>query len=294
MTLVTFLQLLINATLLGGIYSAVALGFSLVWGIMNLVNIAHGSFIILGAYITWALFEDHHLDPFLTIPISMVALFVLGYCLQRFVINYVIRAPQLSRFFITIGFAILLENLLLHRFTGNTRSVTTGYSGNSLEIGGVNIPYVKLATLIVSLLLVAGFQLFLTKTRTGNAIRSTGMDLDAARLTGVKIAPIFALTFGLSAMLAGATGSLLSTGRAFSPDSGSQLTQYAFMVAVLGGLGSMLGVVVGGFLLAAVQVFTGFYRPAFSNAVAFALLLALLFVKPEGLLGKPFYSGKAD
>jgi branched-chain amino acid transport system permease protein len=288
------LQLLINALLLGGLYTLIGAGFSLVWGIMHIVNIAHGMFVTIGAYITWLLFTRTHIDPFLSLPISMVILFVLGWIIQRSTIHYVVRAPQLSRFFITVAIGLVLENVTLQLFTGNIRSITTKYSGSHLTIGGANIGLSKLAAFAVSLVVVFGFQFFLARTRIGTSIRATGMDVDAARLTGVNVGRTFAVTFALSAMLAGAAGTMLATSQAFSPSSGGSFTVYAFLVSVLGGLGSMVGVMVGSLCLAIIQSFVGFYKPGLANAVAFGLLVIVLFVRPQGLLGKAFSSGSAS
>jgi len=294
MNSIQFAQTLVNGIILGGVLSLVALGFSIVWGIMHVVNLAHGAFIVLGSYITYTLYTSLGIDPFLGLPLTMITLFVVGYATERWIIHWVIRAPLMAKFFITFGIGMLLENLILQVWKADVRSVTTPYSGASLAIGGVNIPLVKLAALALSILMVIVFHLFLTRTRQGNAIRSTGMDLDAARLTGVKVAPIYALTFGLSTMLAGAAGSLVSMTTSFTPDAGARYTVYAFLVSVLGGLGNVPAVLAGGMIIALIQVFVGFYAPALKDAVSFVLLVVLLLLRPQGLFGKPFTSGKAE
>lgn len=294
MNTVQFAQTIINGLMLGGTFALIGLGFSIVWGIMNLVNIAHGEFIMLGAYTTFFLYTVFRIDPFLTVPLSMLALFIVGYAIERCVINWVIRAPLLVKFLLTFGLAILIENLALLIFKGDYRSVTTTYSGTGFEYGGVRIAYIRLGALLISIVLVFLFHLFLTHTRTGNAIRATGMDLDAARLTGVKIAPLFALTYGLSAALAGAAGSLISMSFAITPSIGGGYTVYAFLICVLGGLGSVPGALLGGMALAFVQVFAGFYFPAFKDAISFTMLVLVLIVRPEGLTGKAFYSGSLE
>jgi branched-chain amino acid transport system permease protein len=291
---VQFTQTLINGLMLGGTFALVALGFSIVWGIMNLINIAHGEFIMLGAYITYFLYTLLGIDPFLTIPLSMLALFGLGYLVERGILNWVIRAPLLVKFLLTFGLSILTVNLATLVFTGDYRSVTPSYSGSGLEVGGVKIAYVRLAALLIALLLVGLFDLFLTRTRAGNAIRALGMDIDAARLTGVKIAPTFGLVFALSAALAGAAGSLVSLSFPITPTMGAGYTVYAFLICVLGGLGSVPGALLGGLVLGLIQVFAGFFAPNFKDAIAFSLLVVVLLVRPEGLIGKPFYSGSNE
>ncbi len=288
---VQFAQTLINGLMLGGTFALVGLGFSIVWGIMNLINIAHGEFIMLGAYATYFLYTLFGIDPFLTIPVSMGLLFVLGYLIQLGVINWVIRAPLLVKFLLTFGLSILIQNLALQVFQGDYRSVTPAYSGAGIEFGGIKIAYVRLAALVLSIILVYLFHLFLTRTRTGNAIRATGMDLDAARLTGVNLARTFALTYALSAALAGAAGSLISMTFPITPYMGGDYTVYAFLICILGGLGSVPGALVGGLTLALLEVFGGFFAPGFKDAIAFTILVLVLILRPEGLIGKAFYSG---
>ena len=279
-------QIFVNAVLLSGILALVALGFSLVWGIMNIVNLAHGAFIVLGAYITFFLHELLHVDPFLSIPLSMLVLFTLGWGIQRGLINQVIKAPLLATFLLTFGLELLIVNLINFFFKADLRSVTTPYSGTGFTLGSVRIPYIRLGALGVSLVLVAGLAWYLKQTRTGRAIRATGMDLDAARLSGVKVAAVYASTFAIGAGMAGAAGSLLSMIVPFDPNLGGTYTQRAFAICVLGGLGNVANVVIGAAIYAFVDVFVGARFPSLSRAVTFALLVLLLILRPQGIAGK--------
>src|SRR5712692_6224339 len=278
-------QIAVNALLLSGILALVALGFSLVWGIMNIVNLSHGAFIVLGAYLTFWMHALWKIDPFVSIPVSMIVLFGLGYLIQRSLINQVIRAPLLATFLLTFGLEILIVNLINYFFKADTRSVQPAYSGTGFTLGPVRVPYIRLGALLVSLALGA----FLNRSRLGRAIRSTGMDLDAARLTGVKVATIYGLTFAIGAALAGAAGSLLSTQVAFDPNLGGAYTQRAFVICVLGGLGNVVNVLIGAALYAVIEVVVGSRLPALSQAVTFGILVLLLIVRPQGIAGKSFY-----
>jgi branched-chain amino acid transport system permease protein len=280
-------QIAVNALLLSGILALVALGFSLVWGIMNIVNLSHGAFIVVGAYLTFWLHELAHVDPFLSIPISMVVLFGLGYLIQRTLINQVIRAPLLATFLLTFGLEILIVNLLNFFFKADTRSVQTSYSGSGFVVGPVRVPYIRLAALLVSLALVLALGAFLNRTRLGRAIRATGMDLDAARLSGVKVRTIYGLTYAIGAALAGAAGSLISMLVAFDPNIGGGYTERAFVICVLGGLGNVVNVLIGAAVYSVVEVFVGSRLPAFSQAVTFGILVLVLVVRPHGIAGKP-------
>ncbi len=285
-----FGQIAVNAVLLSGILALVALGFSLVWGIMNIVNLSHGAFVVLGAYLTFFLHELVGLDPFVTIPLAMIALFLLGFMVQRVLINQVIRAPLLATFLLTFGLEILIVNLVNYFFKADLRSVTTRYTGTGITLGPLRIPYIRLAALGISVLLVAVTAAFLKSTRQGRAIRATGMDIDAARLTGVKVAQIYALTFAIGASLAGGAGSLLSMIVPFDPNLGETYTQRAFVICVLGGLGDVGNVILGAILYAFVDVFVGARLPEMSQAFTFGVLVLLLVLRPQGIAGKKLYA----
>ena len=282
-------QGLVNALLLTGTLTLVAVGFSIVWGILNIINIAHGAFIMVGAYITYWLFTLWGIDPFLSIPISMALMFIVGYIVQRYLINYVIRAPLLVTFLITFALEIVIINLATVFWKGDFRSVTTAYSGAGLSIGAIQIPYIRLAAFVIALVLTGLLHVFMTYTKQGNAIRATGMDVDAARLQGVKIAHTYALTFALGAALAGAAGSLISVSFPISPTMGGVYTLRAFVICVLGGLGSIPGVIAGALVFAFIEVFSGVYAPGLKEAIALLVMVLVLIVRPTGIAGKAFY-----
>jgi len=282
-----YLQFVIDGLLLGGVYAAVGIGFALVWGIMNVVNLAHGALIMLGAYVTFWLYRLAGVDPLLSIPISMAVLFVLGWLIQRVLINQVIRAPLLVTFLMTFGLELMIVDLALNFFSADNRSVQSFYSGARWEFAGITIPQVHLYTLLIALALAAAMQLFLTRTTIGNAIQATSMDLDAARLVGIRIGRVYALTFALGAAAAGAAGSLISLNYAISPGAGEFYTPIAFVVCVLGGLGTINGALIGGLVFGVVQSLSqAFIGPAYQNAIAFGLLVLVLLLRPSGILGK--------
>jgi len=282
-------QGVVNAILLSGTLALVAIGFSIVWGILNIINIAHGAFIMLGAYVTYWLFTLFGIDPFLSIPLSMITLFIVGYIIQRYLINLVIRAPLLVTFLLTFAMEIVIINLATFFWKGDLRSVTPAYSGAGLTLGAVQIPYVRLGAFFISLLLTGALHVFLTYTKMGNAIRATGMDIDAARLQGVKIAQSYALTFAIGSALAGAAGSLISVSFPIDPTMGGAYTLRAFLICVLGGLGSIPGVMLGALLYAFIEVFSGIYVPGLKDAIALFVLVLVLIIRPTGIAGKAFY-----
>jgi branched-chain amino acid transport system permease protein len=288
-----FGQVLVNWLLLGSLYAAVALGFSLVWGIMNIVNLAHGAFIIVGAYTAFWFYTNLHIDPYLGILLTMAVLFVLGWIVQYVAINRVIRAPLLVTFLLTFGLDLLIADLVQQFFTSDLRSINTAYAGNGLDIGSTHIAFDRLIAAVIAILLTGALNYFLTRTRTGNAVLATGMDRDAARLMGISIRNTYALTFAIGAALAGAAGAMLSELYPFDPSSGGAFTLRAFVIVVLGGLGTPWGVLAGGLVFGlaetVVPIIPG-VGPGYDDAIAFAVLVAVLIFRPNGLLGKPFYS----
>jgi branched-chain amino acid transport system permease protein len=289
-------QDLVNGILAGGIFAVVALGFSLVWGIMNIINLAHGAFIMLGAYATYQLTTSFGLDPFLTLPVSFVLLFALGYLIQRFLINWVARAPILVTFLLTFGLSLLIVNIALIVWSPDTRGVHPAYAGTNFSLGDVTVPWVKLYTLVAALLITGLMQLWLTRSRTGRAIRATSMDIGAAQLSGVRVSQIYAVVFGLGAGLAGVAGTLLSLSYSLTPNMGDPFLIKGFVVCVLGGLGSVQGALIGGLTYGIVEAFATqidvtigtqhISGSGLQDAIALVVLLIVLIVRPRGIMGR--------
>jgi branched-chain amino acid transport system permease protein len=275
--------------LAGGVYVAVGIGFGLVWGVLNIVNLAHGALVIVGGYITWQLFTSLHLDPFLSLPIDALALFVLGYVLQRGIINRIIRAPLLFTFLLTFGVNLVIVNVLLLIFGSDFRSVTPTYSGQGFEFGAIVIPYVPLISLVVATVAAAALALVLNRTRIGLAINAIAADRDAAQLVGIDLRHAYAVTYGLGAACAGVAGGLIAMIQAITPTAGEPYTLQAFVVVILGGLGRVSATVVGGLAFGLVEAF-GQSIPGsgsvFANAIAFGLMVLVLVTRPQGLMGR--------
>jgi len=275
--------------LLGGIYVAVGLGFSLVWGILNIVNLAYGALVMVGGYLTWLLFTRAGIDPFVSIPADVLVLFAIGYALQYFVVNRVVRAPFLYTFLITFGLDLVIVNLLLLVFKPDFRSVTTSYTGASFAVGPVLVPYIRMWSLLIAWALAGLMWWILNRTRTGDSIQAVGADRDAAQLVGINLRRTYAVTFGLGAACAGVAGALISTYQAVTPTAGEPYTLQAFVVVILGGLGRVSATVVGGMLFGLVEVLAQgapHLGAGYQNAIAFGILVLVLLVRPQGLLGR--------
>jgi branched-chain amino acid transport system permease protein len=286
---VDFAQHLVNGLLQGAILALIGLGFSLVWGILNIINLAHAAFIMLAAYLTYFLWSQIGVDPFLSLPATMAVLFAGGYLIQRYLLNMVMGATVLTTFLLTFGLESLFINLALRLFSADTRQTRPFYANASLTIGPLSLPYTQLGAVAVVLVLTGLLYVFLDHTRTGSSIRAVGQDRTAARLMGIDIGRTYALTFGIGAALAAASGTLLSTTSGFSPNGFGALNVLAFSVVVLGGLGSIPGALVGGLVFGLVYEFGGAYVLPQRDVVIFALLILVLLVRPTGLLGREGY-----
>jgi len=290
-----FAQALINGILVGALYSCVAVGFSLVWGVSNIINLSHGIFVILGAYTTFWLFTFFHIDPFLTIPVSAATLFILGFLIQKHLLNYVVGPSQRSgmgvfmSLILTFGLARMLENFMMGIWSGDWRTVTTSYTGLSLMIGGISIPYIRIAVCLIALISTWLLSVFLNRTRTGMAIRAITFSFDGAQIVGIDIAFIFSITFAIGAALAGIAGSLVSLIYSFSPFLSTPYLSWAFVIVVMGGLGSIFGAIIGGVLLGVIEsLATVYVGPGYQQAIGFIILVLLLVFRPQGLFGKQF------
>jgi branched-chain amino acid transport system permease protein len=280
-------QVLINGTLLGGLYAVMALGLALVWGVLNIVNLAHGAFIMLGAYLAWYLYTYLGIDPFLGLPLTAVVMFCLGYAIQRGLLNLVVRAPMFNTLLITFGLEVVLTYLAQLAFSADFRTINPPYAGNSIALGPLVVPLARLAAFGIAVMLTVGMWLLLLHTKLGRAIRATAQNLVAARLYGVAPQHLYAITFGIGIGLAGAAGGLYGTVSQINPYIGATLTAKCFAISIIGGLDNPLGVLVGGLVLGIIESLTVLYIGAtFGDVASFGVLVLVLILRPSGLLGK--------
>lgn len=280
-------QILINALVLGCLYACIAIGFSLVWGVLNVINLIHGSFIVLGAYLAWGLYQSLHISPWYALVIAAPLFFAFGYLIQRVVLNRVITAPVLVTLTLTFGLDLILNNAMIYFFKADYRKLVLTPPMGSVSIFGVVIPMDRLIATAAALALTGILYLILRRLRVGRAIVAVRLDRDAAKLMGVDVNAIYAIAFGLGAALAGCAGVLMALIFPISPLTSSAYLGKAFVVCVLGGLGSVSGALAGGILLALIEgVGSAFFGPAHATTLSFALLIVFLIVRPQGLLGR--------
>jgi branched-chain amino acid transport system permease protein len=285
-------QVLVNGLVLGGLYSCIAAGFSLVWGVLNVINLLHGSMIILGAYAALFAYQGLGLHPYLALAPVAGLLFGLGYAIQRMVMNRVIGAPVLATLTLTFGLNLIADNAMIVAFSADFRKLELAHPLGILDLTDyvdwldVVVPIDRLVSMSFALLLVLGLYLLLRRTNLGRAIVAVRMDARAAALMGIDINQIFAVTFGLGAAMAGAAGTLFSPIFPISPLTSPAFLGKAFVICVLGGLGSVPGVLVGGIALGIIESFGALlFGAEYSLTLAFSMLILLLIFRPTGLIG---------
>ncbi len=280
-------QVLINALVLGCLYACIAIGFSLVWGVLNVINLIHGSFIVLGAYLAWGLYQSLHISPWYALVIAAPLFFAFGYLIQRIVLNRVITAPVLVTLTLTFGLDLILNNAMIYYFKADYRKLTLTPPMGSISLFDVVVPVDRLIATASALALTGVLYLILRRLRVGRAIVAVRLDRDAATLMGVDVKSIYAIAFGLGAALAGCAGVLMALIFPISPLTSTAYLGKAFVVCVLGGLGSVSGALAGGILLALIEgIGSTLIGPAHATTLSFVLLIIFLIVRPQGLLGR--------
>jgi branched-chain amino acid transport system permease protein len=284
-------QQLLLGLLIGGLYGLAAAGLSLVFGVMKVLDVAHGELIMLGGYGVVFVVALLGLDPFAALLIVIPLSLLLGAVLYWGLFGFVVRADEETRvknsLLIGFGLALALHALAVQLWTADERSVVTPYAGAVVSVGPLTIPLVRLASLVIAFALIGGLHLLLARWRWGKAIRATAEDWQAAMLTGIDIRRAYLLAFAIGTALAGAAGTLVTIGYSVSPSIGLEWTLKALIVVVLAGLGSMLGTFVGGLLLGVAEAasaasFGGPYR----EVVGLVIFVVVLVVRPRGLFGR--------
>jgi len=283
------LQAVINGILLGGFYAVMMLGFSVIWGVMGVINLAHGEFLMVGAYMTWALNRQLGLDPFLALIIVIPAMFLLGYIFQRILINRIIERPFLIALLVTYGLSVAMASTVKLIYKADPRVTNTALTGFWDVTSGAGIPATKFYILVVALIMMAGLYLFLQYTRLGKSIRAAAQNKEAARMVGIEIDKVYAITFAICIALTGAAGGLISPTTSIFPFMGPPLTLKAFAITAMAGLGNIPGALLGGMVLGLVENLISSLVPGVGSNLgitsSFVLLVLVLVTRPQGLFG---------
>jgi branched-chain amino acid transport system permease protein len=281
-------QVLANGLMLGALYACIAVGFSLVWGVLNVINMMHGSFIILGGYLTFFAWLHLKLNPFVSLIPVAVVMFALGYVIQYALINRVVTRPVLTTLTLTFGLDMILYNFMNLGFTATPRRVVLDLG--RMDIGGVILSYDRVAAMALALTLTGLLYVVMRTSKTGRAIVAVRMDRDAAALMGIRVNRVYAITFGIGALMAGACGALVSVVFPITTSVTGLFLGKAFVICVIGGLGSVPGALVGGLALGIIESFAGhWFGPQSAILAGFLIMLVLLVVRPTGLVGKKGY-----
>jgi branched-chain amino acid transport system permease protein len=283
------LALAVSAVLLAGFYASMAYGLGLIYGVLRVVNLAHGGMIMIAAYLSWLLFTTLHIDPYLSLPIAVVVFFVIGVVMYRGLVRFLPRgaAGGVQSLLLLFGVWLILRNIAYLAFGGDDQAVRTSYSTSSVSIFGNSYSLNRVAVFGISVVVVLLLHLWLTRTYTGKAVRAVTQNPESSTLVGIDVERIYALTFGIGTALAGVAGVLASTLFAFNPSFGAGELLKSFVIIVLGGMGSVVGIALGALVLAFTEVFSIYVVPSYlTAAVGFVLLVVVLVVRPGGLFGQ--------
>ncbi|HXZ44813.1 MAG TPA: branched-chain amino acid ABC transporter permease [archaeon] len=287
MDLTTILQGLLTGILMAGIYALVAIGLTLIFGVVRIVNFAQGEFVMLGMYATYWLWKLWGIDPYLSLLITMPLLFCFGVLVQRFLFRPILHAPDLAQIFMTVGISIILMNAALFFFTADFRTVKAVYSEWTIRLGGVALPVPRLFAFVGAVLLAGLLTLFLSKTDLGKALRAVAQDREVSMLLGINPDRMYLLAVGLGAALSGAAGGLIVPFFYVFPTVGVIFVLIAFVVVILGTLGSIEGAMLAALIVGVAESLGILFAGAdLGLVVVFAILVATLIFKPSGLRGQ--------
>ncbi len=285
--MILFLQSLLSGVLVGGVYALIGIGLTIIFGVMRVINFAHGELLMVGMYLTFFAFSLLHVDPFLSIVLTGPLMFLLGAVLQKVFINRVLNALPQNQILLTIGLGLIMSNTAMMLFTSDYRILTTSYSSASVKLAGLSISTPLLISFVITCGITAALYWFLIETDTGQAIRATAQDREAAQLMGINVRRMSILATGIGAALAGIAGALISPTYYIFPQVGSAFTLKAFVIVVLGGMGSVIGATLGGIIIGAAESLAAVYiSSGLKEMFVFVLFLLVLLFKPSGLLGR--------
>ena len=291
MTLSLFFQTLIDGIMVGGVYSTIAVGLSLAFGVMRIVNWAHGEFLMVSMYIAFLSVINFGIDPYLSIFITGPIMFAVGYCLQRFVFNRMLDKDEsrepLSILLFTSGLGIFLSNMATVIFSSNILAVQTRYTSKTIEMGSMIVSVPRLISFAIALACTIILYIVIQRTEFGRALRATAQNRHVASLMGINHKSIYSLAFGIGLGLVGVSGSLLVPNSAVSPTVGSAFGTKCFIIVVLGGKGSVPGALLGGLIVGLIEKFGGIlWTDAYASLLVFVLFILILLFRPSGILGR--------
>ena len=285
--LLSLAQAITKGLLTGMVYGLMALGLSVIFGVMRVVNFAHGEIMVVGMYLAWMGFEYLQVSPMLSLPVIAAIFFVAGYALQRAVISPFIGRPEHQQFLLLLAIAILLVNACLAIAGPDSRGVQMDSQFESYELGPFVFDAVRVHAAVTAIVIAGLLWLFFTRTRTGKSIRAAADNNLGALVVGLDVRQLYAFTFGVGAACVGAAGALMITIIPVTPFLAAEYTLLAFVIVIVGGLGSMTGALAGGLLIGVSEAVAGLLlQPSLKSMVSFGILILVLLLRPQGLFGK--------
>ena len=282
-----YLNVVVQGVLTGLVYGLMALGLSVIFGVVRVVNFAHGEFAVVAMYAAFLLFSSLGLDPLVTMLPIAAAFFVLGFALQATLINAFVGRPEHEQFILLVGLGIVIVNGLLMIFGPDARAANLPYAFDSYLIGPLIIDKVRVYSAVAAVAIAAALFAFFRFTSTGTAIRACADNLTGAAVVGLNVKRLYAISFGIGLACVGAAGALMVTIADAAPSLDPAYTLLAFIIVIVGGLGSMTGALVGGILIGVSEALAGFViAPSMKSMFSFALLIAVLVLRPRGLMGR--------
>lgn len=282
-----FLQATTDGILMGTIYGLMALGISLVFGVMKIINFAHGALIMLSMYITYVLCGIFHTNPYFIIPLCVLVMFAIGYTIQAGLINRIIDTPSHNQLLLTLGLMVFIQNFALFIWSADSKSIPVPGLDKAITIFGVSISCLRLTAFLIGIVVFAIVYLMISKMMLGKEIQATAQDRVAARLMGIKIKNINAIAFGLATACAGIAGLLITPIYYITPNIGDTFLLKCFVVAILGSLGNIWGALVAGIIVGLCESMTGLYiGGSWNEMIVYAIFVITLLVKPTGLFGR--------
>jgi branched-chain amino acid transport system permease protein len=277
---------ILNGLTTGAVYALIALGLTLIYGVLHIINFAHGALLMVALYAVYLLKAHAGIDPYLALPIVVPAMFVLGYALQRGIINRASHGRDENILLVTLGLAIVLENLALIVFKSDTHTIETAYTLSTVQIGPAFIPVAKLVAFVGALVFSALLLFIVTRTRLGRAIRAVAKEKQGARLMGIDVDHVYAMSFGIGVACLGAAACFLLPAYYVNPLVGSGFVLIAFTIVVLGGMGSFAGALIGGLLVGVVESIGGLVLGESLGQIGiFVIFIGVLLLRPQGLFG---------
>ena len=283
-------QSLVSGLLIGGIYGLIAVGLTLIFGVLEIVNFAHGTLMTLGMYTTYWMFELHGIDPYLSLAVTVPFLFIVGTLIQRFLLRPLMDAPMHNQLLLTLGLSLFIVNLLLVIFGAEPLTIRTSYSGARFFVSNVMVSIPRLIAFAAALAVIGGLSFMMRRTDLGKAIRAAADDVEGAALSGINVKRMNMITFGFGSACVGAAGAMVMPFLLVTPHAGETFNTISFVVVVLGGMGSVPGALIGGILVGLTESIGAVFLPGSSKLVGvFILFILILLFRPEGLFSGKHY-----